>query len=439
MKTTISLAFFALAAASMAAGELYSNQSSDRRVPQLNAQSLSKSGSTVSAANALFTGYWSECQNDTGVTDVANTSAGSSIHNVVGNTFGAFRVADDVSVPSGQGFIVEKVRFFGYRTGTTTSGGTPAALPAISARVEFWTGLAGAGTSLGAQSGLTPNLSDQIAVSPTENANIFRIFNTVVPVNGTQGPTPPNCARRINQIEMTLGTPVNLFGPALSGSSQYSVDFGLTTNLTTTTTSFLPMATFEGARGPSGANARQLGTAGTWVNIADAAQGTGTLTPVAQDLPFILIGKWVQSPTSITVIQGEDLSGGTAELWGSDNQYHSFLSDALSLSAEVEYSMPSPFGGGTGLSFHMEYNVERLGLAVEVRQLNHNTNSFVLFFGGTASGTDASINHTFSTNVPQYLSGPVTARVKFTPINDEDPSSDGWGHNVDEVYWTVTE
>lgn len=86
-----------------------------------------------------------------------------------------------------------------------------------------------------------------------------------------------------------------------------------------------------------------------------------------------------------------------------------------------------------------EFNVERGGVAVQAFQFNHSTQTYVAFYGGTASGGDAVVTHTFSSEVASYLAGPVRTKIKFSPVNDEAPSQDGWGHNFDELYWTVGE
>lgn len=52
---------------------------------------------------------------------------------------------------------------------------------------------------------------------------------------------------------------------------------------------------------------------------------------------------------------------------------------------------------------------------------------------------DTLIEVTLSANVGNYVggAGEVRARLTWSPVNDEDPASDGWILWTDLLYWTV--
>ena len=403
------------------AADLFSNQSASRHVPQLNARSVSKSGVTAPTG-----GFWSEVQNDVGVTTVANTVSGFSVHYATAT--GNFRLVDDFIVPAGASWKITNVKFFCYRTGFTSgtflTGGD----------FKVWTGTPYGGGTLVYSGTSTLVETDQIPVSPTSTANIFRVFNTIVaPVEGGS-PTTPGTTRKIRMVSLTLTTSVTL------PPGSYWIDFQAVTP-TTTNTCFAVPTIHEGVRGMASANGSQLIGTGALAATVDAGQ-PATLTPpvIAQDIAFMLGGKWVSKATSATVTSGEVFSGTVASVATSDNTYYQFFNDGSTLVAVAEFSGPSPTTTPISVQLVCEYHVARGGLALAVDEYDYSISDWINLAGVEATTVDSIVDVTVTSNVGHFISGgPLKARTLFSPVNDEDPSQDGWLHSVDAISWTVDE
>lgn len=253
---------------------LYSNQSANANVAQLNAVTVTRSGVTAAAGS-----YWSECQSDLGNTTESNTSNGSAVSN-------PFRLADDFVV-GGQGWNVTSIKVFAYDTATATPAAT-----FNGGSMNIWNA---APDAAGASIIATMNfgaVTDQIVVNAAGGTGIVnRIFNTTTPSPGTA----PGTTRRINQVRFdAVGGSLNL------GAGTYWIDYNL--NASDGAGGFNPTTTHQDARGVAGANAKQL-VSGVWTPILDA--GNPAAAPdVAQDLPFLICGtaNVVPEPASMTAL-----------------------------------------------------------------------------------------------------------------------------------------
>jgi hypothetical protein len=261
----------ALSASMASAIDLFSNRSVNPSAPALNPQPVSKSGVAAPAGN-----FWSEVQNDAGVTTLSNTVAGYAVYRVPTATTN-FRVADDFTVTDPAGWQLDSASFYAYRTGNT--GGSPFART----YVQIWNGRPGDTGSSVIFGDLTTNR--QLASTET---NMYRIFNTTTPPPGSA----PGTTRRIWQNDANLG------GTILSPGT-YWIEW--TYEMTNATfTSFSPSTTHEGARGVAGANARQFN--GTiWTDLFDDGNPT-TGADIFQDMPFILRGQIAPEPASLSLL-----------------------------------------------------------------------------------------------------------------------------------------
>jgi len=185
----------------------------------------------------------------------ANTNAGYA-------GSGAFRLADDFTVPAG-GMNLGYVRIYAYLTGATTPGVTAATLAILD-------GPPGTGNVVFGDETTNRMANDSFAP-------IYRCFNTVAaPVCGGAA-TVPDQNRHQQYVYLT----VNQFLPA----GHYWIDYGYTG------ASFSPPTTSSTAIGrqcdPNNSNAMQLN--GTWAPITDLGQGCAP-TALTQDLFFDLLG-----------------------------------------------------------------------------------------------------------------------------------------------------
>lgn len=250
------------------ADALYSNQSANPAAPALNPQPVSKSG--VAAPVGTF---WSEVQNDAGVTTGSNTNAGSSGNRVRSTAgIGQFRLADDFTIPAGQSWQIDNVQLYGYQTGAG------AVSPVNAANLQIWSGRPGdAGSTVIFGDTTTNRLASSV------QSNMYRIFNSTTPAPGSV----PGTTRRIWDNTVTVGTTLN--------AGTYWLDWQFDT-VNTAGAWFMPTTTHEGSRTPPGpANARQLVTAGTpatltWVDVIDAGNPSATVPDVPHEMPFVING-----------------------------------------------------------------------------------------------------------------------------------------------------
>ena len=402
------------------AGEIFSNQSSDRRVPQLNAMTTAKRGTVAPTG-----GFWSEVQNDAGNTTESNTNAGSNVAYFAANPH--FRLADDFTVGDCY-FVVDKVSVFSYQTGAT-------AAPFLGGNVNFWTASpTEGGTPLHMFGGngvaLPSVVTDVIQATPTTTGNIYRIFNSSFPAPGTA----PGTTRKVWQVTMTLPNEVEF------QTGSYWIDWQLIT-VTGAGSAFTPSTTHEGMRGVAGANGRQrvydaVNLVHFWQDLIDAGN-PATAPDVPQDTPFILHGKWKCYPTGATT-NGELFTGNLASLKASDDNYMRFFNNSDDLTCVNDFTAESPTTTATEIVVMTEMSVTRPGLEYIISVFNYSTNSFEPIAGDLASTSDTTFSGTLNTNASNYVSGgDVTVQVAFGPTNDEDPSQDGWLHNFDVVCWTI--
>lgn len=143
-------------------------------------------------------------------------------------------------------------------------------------------------------------------------------------------------------------------------------------------------------------------------------------------------------PNNYTLIEGQALDGDLASLAASDDNRLRNFNDDFTLQCEVEVNGTSPVLSPTSLGMVVESSCERLGLGFTVSAFNFNTSAFVAVYGATATGTDTTYTFNFSGTAANFVgpNGELATRIEWYPINDEDPSQDGWLHTLDKVAWT---
>lgn len=142
-------------------------------------------------------------------------------------------------------------------------------------------------------------------------------------------------------------------------------------------------------------------------------------------------------PTSVAVLEGEEFDGTVADLGNSDDQRYRIFNDSTTLAGIFEVQGTSTVLSPTSIQVDFELSTERLGLAYAVDLYNFSSNAYQNATGGTATGSDTYYQRTITNNAAQFVSGSgeVKARVSVRPINDEDPSQDGWVIATDQFRW----
>lgn len=139
-------------------------------------------------------------------------------------------------------------------------------------------------------------------------------------------------------------------------------------------------------------------------------------------------------PNEVAVLEGDLFGGGIGELLVSDDQYFGAYGDSNTLRCVVGAWIPCPFESAEELAIDFEHSVGREGLSFSVRLFNTVSATFQPVFGGTASTTDHHMSAVLA-GAANWIGpdGRVQVRVSWQPVNDEDPSQDGWLHSVDEL------
>lgn len=357
------------------------------------------------------------------VTHPGQGSGGADASSIqLGNLYGtgcqtsrSNQAADDFTVPANQKFRVNTLEFFLYQT---NSGTTPTI---NSLTLRIWDGVPGGGGNVVYDSSTTNRLTAAVFT------NIYRVSPTSL----------TSTARPVMKATATIPGGVLLDGTGTGKMFWVSWQ----ANGTLSSGPFAVPVSILSQRGKTGANGRQfINVDAAWSAISDEGAPPGYDAPALQDLAFNLNGNQRETfgSGSYSVISGEEFTGSLAALANSDDDYVSLFNDPFSLAAVLEVvSAPTNNTTTPSLSMTVEYAADRLGLAFAIKALNKNTSVFDTLFGATAPSTDAT--QTIVVNNSNYVSntGNVTLRLEWEPINDEDPSQDGWLHRVDRVNFTT--
>ncbi|HMT75172.1 MAG TPA: choice-of-anchor J domain-containing protein [Chitinophagaceae bacterium] len=246
---------------------------------KINAQqyvngNLSTGATSISGVAAPAGTTWSECQNPTGNTNIANTNAGYGAQ-IVNN----YSVADDFVVPTGgPSWNLTKITVYAYSTGYT---GSTSPFNDLRIRIHNSSPLAGPTTIVFGD--LTTN-----RLSSSSNSSMYRIFNTVV-----APATAPGTTRIIWKLEANVSVTL--------APGTYWLEYSTGTALTS---NFTPPSTPVGVRTVAGYNALQ-NAAGVWGALVDDGQGPSAPQSVPVDFPFII--DYTTGPCSGTPNPGNTL------------------------------------------------------------------------------------------------------------------------------------
>lgn len=138
-------------------------------------------------------------------------------------------------------------------------------------------------------------------------------------------------------------------------------------------------------------------------------------------------------PDSVSVIQGDLFQGDTDELLFSDGMAVEVFSNSVNLNTEFEVVGQRKGPINNFLDLAVEFSIDRSGMVVQITALHMNGN-YVPVDGRVAPTSNLALNIPLGLNfVP--ADGVVRARVQFAPINDEDPSQDGWLARIERLRW----
>lgn len=290
---------------------------------------------------------------------------------------------------------------FGTANDCYVSGGSPARIRKYNATTKAYLGLWGDSVSWG-------DLND-IEYGPDGNMFVLdRGFN----------------ARNIHKLNATTGASMGLFVSQGQGGISVPSDqvFGPNGNLFVSDIATHQIYQFSG-------------TTGLFINIF--ASGAGMVGP--NTLVFADVGDSTV-PTSFLVTTGEHFEGDLSSLAASDDSRLTLFNSPATFVARIEIGGTTTTTSGVShYAVSWETSVARLGLIETLEIRNYAQNTWTLINGSVASLTDRRTEFTVSTTPANFVSGAgaVRCRLKWEPINDEDPSQDGWLHSIDQVEWTI--
>ena len=145
------------------------------------------------------------------------------------------------------------------------------------------------------------------------------------------------------------------------------------------------------------------------------------------------------NPNGVETLVGADFSGGLSDLFASDDSLFCILSDDVTLMGEIKVTGVQTVGSFTTMTFRTETNAGRSGLFLSLKMKNFTTNQLVERGGGVAPTSDAVFDAVVSTGASSYTdeNGNLESRIIWGPVNDEDPSQDGWLLCVDQAVWIL--
>ena len=184
--------------------------------------------------------------------------------------------------------------------------------------------------------------------------------------------------------------------------------------------------------GPPGVYAQQVSACwtGSYTGTSGSQGNFGVLQLTSEPDPPIL-------PEGYEVNWGFEVSGNLDSLFISDDDCLGVFPDETTLIAEIEFYGTTNVIDLSDLSILIEASVARYGLAQSISMRDYQHSNWTEVDGRVAPTTDTTIEVTL-TNAAHFFLGPngaLRARITWQPINDEDPSQDGWLHCVDRVRW----
>ena len=135
---------------------------------------------------------------------------------------------------------------------------------------------------------------------------------------------------------------------------------------------------------------------------------------------------------------GSTFSGNLSSISAIDDQRYRFFDDDVTLVGEVVVTGTSPLATPSSVKFVLVCSAGRSGLAVSIDLFNYTTNGFVNFAGAESFASDTKFE--LSTSSASYVKATtreMKARATWAPVNDEDPSQDGWLQLINMANWSV--
>jgi hypothetical protein len=113
--------------------------------------------------------------------------------------------------------------------------------------------------------------------------------------------------------------------------------------------------------------------------------------------------------------------------------------DPYTLTATMSFEGLCSLRTPTFISLSVTANVPRFGLAQAVKAYDYTNQRFITVDGRVASTQPLALDINLTSLRSMIVNDDrhMMVQVSWSPINDEDPSQDGWPHQLDRCNWTV--
>ncbi|HMS53899.1 MAG TPA: hypothetical protein PKA27_00735 [Fimbriimonadaceae bacterium] len=137
------------------------------------------------------------------------------------------------------------------------------------------------------------------------------------------------------------------------------------------------------------------------------------------------------------VLEGELFDGDERSFLTSDDNGLAIFNDPSTLAASIEFMGLTSQVAPNTVTWTLEASVARPGLQQELAMKNQLSGIYQVVGGSVATTFDSVSSVTVNGGTYVGAEGQIASRVRWSPINDEDPSQDGWLHTVDQSAYTT--
>lgn len=155
---------------------------------------------------------------------------------------------------------------------------------------------------------------------------------------------------------------------------------------------------------------------------------------VSRNVLTVSLGYWICPLPTIFMYEGSEFTGDGSNLCASDDDYFTLFNSETTFAADFYVQFDNLIDNSEYIYSYVEVSAERGGLALSRYMWNSDGGGWILVGGSVCPLNDvAYLWGSGQGNANPYIlsDGRAWSRVRTQPINDEDPSQDGWLTRVD--------
>ena len=144
---------------------------------------------------------------------------------------------------------------------------------------------------------------------------------------------------------------------------------------------------------------------------------------------------------NMNVVEGELFSGVVGDLQTNNNVRVEYFNDPTSLTSEIWLDMTQGYDDIYSIYGYVESRIARPGVAERIYMWDWTSTQWDFFAGRNLPTNDSYwipiSNYTADPDRYTSTAGKMYISIVHQPINDEDPSQDGWLSGLDRCYWYI--